>query len=330
MESNAPLLSGVRNLNEEDAGGFGTSPESVIFFPIYKEVKKNQTSSDDIVATISSIIPWDNYFLDLLPGGIDGIILVVSNTCNQTFSYEINGPTVQYLGVGDFHNEVYDDLVVETTFSPFDTEMECLHTISLYPSETFESTYETDKPKVYTIAVLCLFLLTVLVFFLYDCLVERRQSKVLSTAERSTAIVSSLFPQRVADKLMKQEEEKKRLAKEKARRSKSKPVMLGQSNMANKLSLTLGAATSQTDSEYGGSGEFEIGLNDIEESTSKPMAELFPSATVFFADLVGFTAWSSSREPHQVFELLEEIYSSFDAIARRKKVFKVETIGDCK
>ena len=44
---------------------------------------------------------------------------------------------------------------------------------------------------------------------------------------------------------------------------------------------------------------------------------------------VGFTAWSSQREPHQVFTLLETIYAAFDAIAATHRVFKVETIGDC-
>jgi class 3 adenylate cyclase len=48
-----------------------------------------------------------------------------------------------------------------------------------------------------------------------------------------------------------------------------------------------------------------------------------------FADIAGFTAWSSEREPSQVFKLLETIYSAFDNIARRLHVFKVETIGDC-
>ena len=47
-----------------------------------------------------------------------------------------------------------------------------------------------------------------------------------------------------------------------------------------------------------------------------------------FADIVGFTAWSSTREPTQVFFLLESIYNSFDKIARKMSVFKVETIGD--
>eukprot|EP00980_Cylindrotheca_fusiformis_P022303 scaffold9185_cov63-Cylindrotheca_fusiformis.AAC.1 len=65
------------------------------------------------------------------------------------------------------------------------------------------------------------------------------------------------------------------------------------------------------------------------EIGSAPLADLFPSVTVVFADLVGFTAWSSAREPHQVFILLETIYGAFDKLAYRHGVFKVETVGDC-
>lgn len=35
------------------------------------------------------------------------------------------------------------------------------------------------------------------------------------------------------------------------------------------------------------------------------------------------------REPSQVFTLLETIYHAFDVIAKRRRVFKVETVGDC-
>jgi Adenylate and Guanylate cyclase catalytic domain len=52
-------------------------------------------------------------------------------------------------------------------------------------------------------------------------------------------------------------------------------------------------------------------------------------ATIMFADIVGFTAWSSVREPSQVFTLLETVYKVFDDIARQHGVFKVETVGDC-
>jgi hypothetical protein len=50
---------------------------------------------------------------------------------------------------------------------------------------------------------------------------------------------------------------------------------------------------------------------------TKPIAELFPETTVMFADIVGFTAWCSVREPAQVFTLLETIYNAFDHIAKR-------------
>lgn len=59
------------------------------------------------------------------------------------------------------------------------------------------------------------------------------------------------------------------------------------------------------------------------------IASFYPATTVLFADIEGFTAWSSTREPAQVFHLLETIYGAFDDIARRRGIFKVETVGDC-
>jgi hypothetical protein len=61
---------------------------------------------------------------------------------------------------------------------------------------------------------------------------------------------------------------------------------------------------------------------------SKPIVDFFPEVTIMFADIVGFMAWSSMREPWQVFTLLETLYIKFVEIARRFRVFKVETIGD--
>jgi hypothetical protein len=40
---------------------------------------------------------------------------------------------------------------------------------------------------------------------------------------------------------------------------------------------------------------------------------------------LGFTAWSSTRAPSEVFTLLETLYNAFDEIADRRRVFKVET-----
>lgn len=66
-----------------------------------------------------------------------------------------------------------------------------------------------------------------------------------------------------------------------------------------------------------------------ESKEGKPNADFFPETTIMFADISGFTSWSSSREPPQVFILLETLYQAFDEIAKKRRVFKVETIGDC-
>jgi len=39
--------------------------------------------------------------------------------------------------------------------------------------------------------------------------------------------------------------------------------------------------------------------------------------------IAGFTAWSSTREPAQVFVLLQTVYQAFDVLAKKHKVFKV-------
>jgi class 3 adenylate cyclase len=67
-----------------------------------------------------------------------------------------------------------------------------------------------------------------------------------------------------------------------------------------------------------------------DEQPQEPILDSYPEATVLFADLVGFTAWSASRSrPHDVFSLLETLYAAFDELASQHDIFKVETIGDC-
>ncbi len=67
----------------------------------------------------------------------------------------------------------------------------------------------------------------------------------------------------------------------------------------------------------------------LDDAATEPIADLFPQTTVMFADIAGFTAWSSEREPAQVFMLLESLYRAFDDVASEMGVFKLDTIGDC-
>ena len=123
----------------------------------------------------------------------------------------------------------------------------------------------------------------------------------MKTAMESNAIVSSLFPSNIRDRLVKQQREN------------------------NDPADTF---KNRQDAFMSRGGESQIETSDRDES-KPPIADLFPAATILFADIAGFTSWSSTRDPVQVFTLLESIYGSFDRIARRRGVFKVETIVSC-
>lgn len=169
-----------------------------------------------------------------------------------------------------------------------------------------EMNYRTSNPIIYAILIILVFVGTTVVFVLYDTFVQKRQEKVMATAKRSKAIVTSLFPANVRDRILKDAEDQ--VAAQELARKKGLPFTVAKNELKSFLD---DGETKEKGSAF----------------DTKPIADLFPSTTVMFGDIVGFTAWSSVREPAQVFQLLETLYHAFDEIAKRRRVFKVETIG---
>lgn len=58
------------------------------------------------------------------------------------------------------------------------------------------------------------------------------------------------------------------------------------------------------------------------------IAESFPCATVMFVDLCGFTEFSQRVDAETLVSMLDEIFSTFDQLARIHGVEKIKTIGD--
>lgn len=249
-------------------------------------------------------------------------MVVFENECSPTFTYRLDGPAVLFLGRGDLHETKYESLGVASMLNdvsdfyisgskytgiPLD-QAYCPFRIRVFPSAIMEATYATSNPVYFTISSLLIFAFTSAVFILYDCFVERRQRKVMTNVVRSNQIIASLFPSVVRDRIYLTEE-----TQLESSTSKQTVFKLANSKTRLKSFLSDGTASGDVDSTGAGSSPRQ----------GSPIAELFPETTVMFADIVGFTAWSSVRDPSQVFSLLETIYGAFDSIARRRGVFKV-------
>lgn len=129
---------------------------------------------------------------------------------------QINGPNVKYLGTADHHEPKFDYLEVMSSLNdfgkissrgspytgiPINTDI-CPFDVRVYPSTTMEAQYMTSQPITITVIIISIFIVTSGVFVLYDVCVEKRQRLVMNSAIRSNAIVDSLFPSNVRDRLI--------------------------------------------------------------------------------------------------------------------------------
>jgi len=64
------------------------------------------------------------------------------------------------------------------------------------------------------------------------------------------------------------------------------------------------------------------------KASEESIAEHSDGVTVLFADIVGFTPLSASKTPQALVELLNRIFSEFDALADAHGLEKIKTIGD--
>jgi class 3 adenylate cyclase len=290
-----------------------SSPKSTVLQPVMASFDPKAT----VAGFLMTVVPW-NIFFDQALGEDSLPVVCVVDACGVVFSYSIEGPKATFLGYEDAHDSKFNGKRVVAPFSNVKETDDslgdqvtsyCEYSLSIYPTKTFEEAFLDGTPGIYMAGVLLVFLLTSMVFVLYDFLNQKLNSKVVHTAERSNAIVNSLFPQEVQDRLFKAAEEQRLQPKA--------PKLLLQSFLKDE------------DKENGKNGTAADQPVPGQVFQTKPIADLFLNCTILFADISGFTAWSSVREPTQVFTLLESIYNSFDVIARKSKVFKVETIGDC-
>ena len=155
-------------------GSYGVGePLSYIYYPVFRDF-----GNLDLVAGLESMVYWRSYFEYVLPDKVRGIVVVVKNTNNESFSYQINGKEAVFLGLNDTHAAKYDDMMIRADYTSFqDEEVEAdtnraykgvkvdadhmSYWIEVYPSAEMEQIYLTNRPLIYTLAMVFFFTLTV-------------------------------------------------------------------------------------------------------------------------------------------------------------------------
>eukprot|EP00980_Cylindrotheca_fusiformis_P009538 scaffold2090_cov103-Cylindrotheca_fusiformis.AAC.4 len=248
-------------------------------------------------------LPWREFFQDLNIDGIFGTIVVLRSSCVivrdddsiRTLSYTIEGSRAEFLGEFDEHDHKYDDQVVSEVVVDLKLDPEQIPEGLCVPTLTLEL-YPTDElAATFETSKPALYTTVVVAIFVFTSLVFLLYDYYVGRRQRK-------FMERIVrqDQIV----------------SNVFPTAI-----RDRL-YESGQKGSQDDAlldPLGGGGG----------TAGSPLADLFPETTIVFADIAGFTAWSSAREPAQVFILLETIYGAFDKHAYRHSVFKVETVGDC-
>jgi class 3 adenylate cyclase len=416
---------------EQDVSYNEQHPLATMFFPVFSSFS---TQTRQLVGVLSTLIDFEQLFNGALAEGSGGLLGVLDNNCGDIFSFEVNGEDAVYLGPEDFHNTDHGSLnqkfefastLFESASSVEVNSVYCPYTLRVYPQDMLYDDYVTTMPVVYSVTIAVVLLFVICVVLSYDCYLHRRMSKIEKAAEASRAIVSSLFPENVRDRILAEgrrasitsaeralsrrgsnenirrgsnenirrgsneklgsNENSRRGSNENSRRGSNENSRRG-SNENSRRGSNENSRRGSNENSRRGSNENSSIVQDIitpimqpimqpftsimagvanlapakmllksflheedlqatrhsknylpdedEEEVcslvpdSKPIADLFPHCTVLISDIEGFTAWSSEREPEQVFILLETIFQAFDRIARKRDIFKVETIGD--
>jgi len=197
-----------------------TRPSAILFYPVFDVFRTksedgtvNPDQEQTVVGSISIVFSWDTLLNDILPSYIKGMICVLHSSTGESFSYHISGDEVHLMGEGDLHDVNYDKyehnfearlLLDEDVQDEINSEIKFIvYTLSIYPSEEFESEYVTNRAAIYAIGVVLIFLFTAGLFLLYDYLVEDRQQKTARLAKQRGNIVDSMFPAAFRDRLYK-------------------------------------------------------------------------------------------------------------------------------
>ena len=290
-----PALEDKLNPKENMTGYANQHPHTTLAWPVWQNPVSQNIDSDDgdtesrganntLVAVIFNIVPWDKLLQHLMPEGVPALDCVLRNSAGQAFSYRVQGPVASYVGPSAQHDRRYQDLGIEIMHvaNSQDKRLEnhMQYSLTVYPSHQLHQTYanKNDTPLVMAMTVGFLFLAMMATLAWYDRQMMRKNNKILDAAANSNAILGSLFPQDVKDRLLKEKEHE--ITSARRRQEQQQQQQRNFPRLAMEMDINKFFNTSGHD----------LHKDSFEEDIviSKPLADLYTDCTILFADIVGF------------------------------------------
>lgn len=304
-----------------------TGPRAVMYQPVFDSLQMG-----NLIGSIALEIDWETLLCDILHFRAEELIIILESRSGQAFTFQSASGTVKFVGEGDFHDtklggrthqssrvlsQSFGSSGAQVLSSEWDLESSP-YRVQTFPTKPFTNP-RSYPPKAYSItleltpATLALLLISFVMW-------KRRWSsllKYLLPVQRRVRLPGSLILRSV---FVNPERRQDRFP---LKRGGSCPMMINCTQA--QFPVCLEPPKIQLKSYLSNPPSRSAPIT----AAGEPIADLFPHTTILHADISGFTAWSSEREPPQLFLLLETVYSAFDKIANKLGVYKVETIGDC-
>ena len=200
-----------------------TEPMITLYYPILSDASDSvlplskTNSSGQVVAIFDAAIYWRTLIENILPEG-SGEIVLVFDIGPAVFTYALSGPSARYVGPGDWHDPAYDSWEQSFYFLDVnaadhrrghsrytgvplsDAARRCR--MRAYPSAAMEDQFVTAAPIIYTTVTVLTFLLTSILFVVYDQLRSMALQRMTQTAAASSAnavVLEEMVQERTQD-----------------------------------------------------------------------------------------------------------------------------------
>jgi Adenylate and Guanylate cyclase catalytic domain len=301
----------------------------------------NQKSTLVQVGAVTSIFQWKALFHSVLKEGNTQIYCHVTNICDDDFAFTVNGQMVAFVGSGDPNIlKTYANVKVTVSlddpfFAPPPRNVTnsgyCPYTLEIYPGVPGQSMANNDDDTtpilLYAGIVGTVFLFSTFCLLLYFE-IARRSNQIRYTKLKAMNAPTMLLAYDVNHTLKSEDNHTGTIPDDLL--VPNQQELINPTVVTPKLSNTVlrNDETFNNDKQLSKNHFSYKKLEGFHDLSKSFVPDLYPNTTILVADVAGFTPWASEREPSQVFVMLETIFQSFDVIAKRHHIIKIDSVGD--